>query len=214
MKTYTVGNIKVHLLGHASTRIVSCTKTIYIDPYILPDNSPKADLILVTHEHFDHCALDKITQISDDNTQIIAPEGCAQTIKTEMTEISVGKTIDLDNIKITAVEAYNIGKQFHPKGTGVGYIIDIDGVKIYHAGDTDRIPEMRDLKEKDIDIAFLPVGGTYTMDIGEASDATRDIMPKVVIPMHYGAIKGTAADIDAFKRLVKDKAPEVEVKVL
>ena len=214
METYTCDNIKVYLLGHASTMIVSGRKTIYIDPYILPDNSPKADLILVTHEHFDHCAPDKIAQISDDNTQIIAPEGCAQTIKDKMTEIEVGKTIDLDNIKITAVEAYNIGKQFHPKGTGVGYIIEIDGVKIYHAGDTDRIPEMRDLKEKDIDIAFLPVGGTYTMDVDEASDATRDIMPKVVIPMHYGAIKGTSADIDAFKRLVKDKAPGVEVKVL
>ncbi|NOQ55840.1 MAG: MBL fold metallo-hydrolase [Nanohaloarchaea archaeon] len=212
MDTYTYNNVKVSLLGHASTMIVSDKKTIYIDPYIIPDNSPRADIILVTHEHFDHCAPDKITQLSNTDTQIVAPKGCAQTIKNKMTEISVGKTIDIDNIRVTAVEAYNIKKQFHPKGMGMGYIIEIDSVKIYHAGDTDRIPEMKELK--DIDIAFLPVGGTYTMDIVEASDAVTDIMPKVVVPMHYGAIEGTEADIDEFKRLVEKKASGVKVRVL
>ncbi|MEA3230072.1 MAG: MBL fold metallo-hydrolase [archaeon] len=214
MENYTVNNVTVSRPGHATVMIVTEDIVIYIDPYILPKDAPKADLIFITHEHYDHCAPEKIREISDENTKIIAAKGCASKIGGNVTLVSAGDSIIMDTISINAVDAYNIGKPFHPRELGVGYVIDIAGVKIYHAGDTDRIPEMKDLKDETIDIAFLPVGGTYTMDVEEASLAASDIMPKVVIPIHYGYIDGTDADIARFRNLMEHNAQGVEVRVI
>lgn len=214
MESYDVGNVSVSLLGHATVMVVSGDTVIYIDPYKVPEGSKVADIILVTHEHYDHCDPEVIKQLSDNDTKIIAAKGCASKIDGDVTETAPGDSLAVNDISIKAVQAYNIGKQYHPKGLGVGYMIDVGDVKIYHAGDTDRIPEMKSLKDENIDIAFLPAGGTFTMDIEEASDAAADIMPKVIIPMHYGVVAGTEADTEKFKQLVAEKAPDVEVRIL
>ncbi len=213
MDKINIRSVSASLLAHDSVMIVSGGKTIYIDPYRISESSPKADLILVTHEHYDHCDPDVIRQLSDEDTKIVAAKGCASKIENDVTETVAGDSMTVDDISIRAVEAYNIGKPYHPKGLGVGYIIKVNDVKIYHAGDTDRIPEMKMLKDENIDIAFLPAGGTYTMDVKEASDAAADIMPKVAVPMHYGVVTGTEADTEKFRALVSEKAPGVEVKV-
>ena len=214
MGSYDIGNVSVSLLGHATVMVVSGDKVIYIDPYKVPESSKVADIILVTHEHYDHCDPEVIRQLSDNNTKIIAAKGCASKIDGDVTETAPGDSLAVDDVSIKAVQAYNISKQYHPKGLGIGYIIDVGGVKIYHAGDTDRIPEMKSLKDENIDIAFLPAGGTFTMDIEEASDAAADIMPKVVVPMHYGVVAGTQADTEKFKTLVAEKAQGVDVRIL
>ncbi len=207
------GSVSASLLGHASVMIVSGGKVIYIDPYRVPDDLPKAGMILVTHEHYDHCDPGVIRQLSDGNTKIVAAKGCASKIEGDVAELEAGDSVTLDSISVKAVQAYNIGKPYHPKGLGVGYMIKVGDVKIYHAGDTDHIPEMKSLKDENIDIAFLPAGGTYTMDIEDASDAAADIMPKVVVPMHYGVVTGTQADTEKFRALVSEKAPGVKVRV-
>ena len=214
MDKIEVGSVSASLLGHAAVMIISGEKVIYIDPYKIPDDSPKADMILVTHEHYDHCDPGVIRQLSDENTKIVAAKGCASKIEGDVTETVAGDSMTVADVSIKAVEAYNINKPYHPKGLGVGYIIKIDGIKIYHAGDTDRIPEMKSLKDENIDIAFLPAGGTYTMDIEDASDAAADITPKVAVPMHYGVVAGTEADTEKFRALVAEKAPDVEVRIL
>ncbi|MCK4809017.1 MAG: MBL fold metallo-hydrolase, partial [Candidatus Aenigmarchaeota archaeon] len=150
------GSVSASLLGHASVMVVSGGKTIYIDPYKIPENSPKADIILVTHEHYDHCDPDVIRQLSDNDTKIVAAKGCASKIDGGVTETAAGDSMTVDDVSIKAIQAYNIEKPYHPKGLGVGYIIKVSDVKIYHAGDTDQIPEMKSLKDENIDIAFLP----------------------------------------------------------
>jgi len=198
---FELDGIKIFWLGHASFKIKAVNKIIYIDPYNITEDE-KADFILVTHEHFDHFDPKSIKAISDDKTIVIGPP-------TER-KIKIGETLTFDNIKIEAVEAYNVEKSFHPRGLGVGYLIEIDKKTIYHAGDTDFIPEMKNLAGK-IDVALLPIGGTYTMDIKDAVEAVKTIKPKYVIPMHYGTLKETMADPEEFKKLVNGFS---QVKIL
>ncbi len=202
---YEYKGIKIEWIGHASFRIRN-EKVIYIDPYAEGEYSEPADIVLVTHEHFDHCAPEKIKLILKPETKIIAPEEAAKKLSNlgvEIIRIKPGEEIEIDNTKIKAVHAYNIGKPFHPKGRGVGYIVEISGVRIYHAGDTDVIPEMREI---DVDIALLPIGGTYTMDEEEAVKALDLIKTKIVIPMHYSYLEGLEKDPHHFKELVGEKA--------
>lgn len=196
--------------GHASFKIKN-KKVIYIDPWQLPKDVEKADIILVTHSHFDHLSVEDIRLIKKDETVIIVPPDGASKLMGDVREIEPGEEVEVSGIKIKAVPAYNIGKEFHPKRNNwVGYIIDFEGVKIYHAGDTDHIPEMKEFGP--IDIALLPVGGRYTMNAEEASRAAESINPKVAIPMHYGAgVVGTKADAEKFKHLLSSK---IDVKIL
>lgn len=174
-------------LAHASFQIKTEGKTIYIDPYE-GNYSEKADLILVTHSHTDHCDPSKIKKVRKANTVIIAPEDCVPKIGENVKTLKPEEETTVDNIKVRAVEAYNYkrfrspGTPYHPKGSGVGYLITTEGKTIYHAGDTDFIPEMRQLEK--VDVALLPSGGTYTMDNAEAAEAAIAINPKTVIPMH------------------------------
>ncbi|MCD6478623.1 MAG: MBL fold metallo-hydrolase [Candidatus Diapherotrites archaeon] len=190
-------------LGHAGFKVKSNNIVIYIDPYQIEEDE-KADIVLITHDHYDHCSKEDVEKIMKDDTIIVCNEASAKKLGVQAKIIDAGKTIDVMGIKITAVPAYNIGKEFHPKGYGLGFIIDIAGKRIYHAGDTDVIPEMRDIK--DIDIALFPVGGTYTMNAEEAVEAAELIKPRIAIPMHYGSIVGTANDAELFKELYSGRA--------
>ena len=189
-------------LGHAGFKIKG-EKTIYIDPFKISDNEP-ADIIIVTHEHFDHLSPEDIKKIQTGKTIIVTTPDCYSKVSGNVKTISPGKLIDVDGIKIEAVPAYNTNKYFHPKANGwIGVIVTVNGKRIYHAGDTDNIPEMSNLKN--IDIALLPVSGTYVMTAEEAANAANRIMPKVAVPMHYGAIVGTSADAEKFRKLCKCK---------
>lgn len=178
-------------LGHASFQIRAADKIIYIDLKKygkMVETTEKADIILVTHNHGDHCSPEKIEKLSKEDTVIIAPKDCVKRIKGNVKAIKPGEEITINGIKIAAVEAYNVkrfkspGKPFHPKGYGVGYVIKAEGKTIYHAGDTDFIPEMKGLKS--IDLALLPTGDKYTMDNVEAAEATVAIKPKIAMAMH------------------------------
>ncbi len=185
-----LGDVEIHWLGHASFMLKCCGKTVYLDPYVIPENPEKADIILVTHEHFDHCAPEKIERIKKEDTVIITTEGASKKCSGNVRVIHPDESMDVKGVRIHAVWAYNIGKQFHPKGLGVGFVVELGGKRIYHAGDTDVIPEMKDLEHFHIDLALLPVGGTYTMNLDEALEALKLIKPKAVVPMHYNYLEG------------------------
>jgi L-ascorbate metabolism protein UlaG (beta-lactamase superfamily) len=183
--------IHVKWLGHASFQIRTTDKVIYIDLKKygkIVETSEKADIILVTHNHGDHCSPPKIQKLRKKDTVVIAPKNCASRIGGNVRTIKPGEKTTFDGVTIEAVEAYNIkrfkpsGKPWHPKGYGVGYLIAAEGKTIYHAGDTDFIPEMR--KIKNIDLALLPTGDKYTMDNAEAAEAAKAIEPKTAMAMH------------------------------
>lgn len=184
---YSVRVLEVKFLGHASWKIETGGKVIYLDPYE-GDYSEKADLILSTHHHDDHCKPDKVKEAAGDKTIIIAPEQCGEKLGVNVKSLKPGEGITIGNIKIEAVQAYNFkrfrspGTPYHPKGIGVGYMVTAEGKTVYHTGDTDFIDEMKDLE--DIDLMLVPSGGTYTMDNSEAADATIEINPKRCVPMH------------------------------
>jgi len=189
--------VTVHWLGHASFRI-SGSKTAFIDPWKLPSNPGSADVVIVSHSHYDHCSPDDVAAIRGKATTVLAPPDCAAKLGGAVTTVAPGQTHDLNGVTVEAVPAYNIGKDFHPKANHwIGAVVQLDGVRVYYAGDTDEIPEMAQLR--DIDVALLPVGGTYTMDAAQAANAANAIKPAAAIPYHWGDIVGDHSDADAFK---------------
>ena len=204
-------NVDIEWLGHATFLIRGEGKVIYFDPFVLPENPEKADLILITHDHFDHCSPDKVERIKKEDTSIITTQRAANKLNGNLRVIKEGDELTEKGVRVKAVPAYNIGKSFHPRGTGVGFIIELSGTRIYHAGDTDFIPEMSSIKT---DIALLPIGGTYTMNEEEAARAALTIKPKLVIPMHYNYIDGTSADPNNFKQIIQTNNPEIRVEIL
>jgi L-ascorbate metabolism protein UlaG (beta-lactamase superfamily) len=196
---------KIHWLGHDSFRIDG-SKVVYFDPYQIA-GGPPADLILISHEHFDHCSPEDVAKISADHTVIVTDAASAGKLKGDVRVVKPGDRLEVEGVGIEVYPAYNVDKQFHPKSAGMlSFVVTLDGVRYYHAGDTDVIPEMKDVKA---DVAFLPVSGTYVMTAQEAAEAARAVRPKIAIPMHYGAIVGSADDAEAFR-----KALEGEIKVL
>jgi L-ascorbate metabolism protein UlaG (beta-lactamase superfamily) len=192
-------------LGHASFLIKTREKNIYIDPYV-GDYSKKADTILITHSHRDHCDLEKISKIRQPDTVILTTETCAKGIpEKNVFTISPGMKKELNGVTIYAVEAYNTkrfrspGVPYHPKGTGVGFIVESEGKKIYHAGDTDYLPSMNELEC--ITLALLPIMGRAVMDVNEAVDAAIGIRPKMVMPMHW-----MDSDPQEFKEKVESRS--------
>ncbi|MEM0353119.1 MAG: MBL fold metallo-hydrolase [Archaeoglobaceae archaeon] len=200
MNSLRLGNVEITYLKHAGFKIKG-SKVLYIDPYEVPEGLEKADLILVTHDHFDHLDIKSIKRLSKADTSIVTPKGCFIE-GYDTCSLDEGEERIVKDVKIKTVPAYNVNKPFHKKG-GVGYIVEIDGVRIYHAGDTDRIPEMKNIE---VDVALLPIGGTYTMNVSEAVEAAWDIKAKVYIPMHYGAIPNTKADPEEFRLRVPKAA--------
>ncbi len=194
--------VNLELLGHASFKIKG-EKTIYIDPFQIKETE-HADLILITHAHYDHCSPDDVKKISDESTIIITVADCLSKLNhlkaKEIKMVEPGDRFEIDGIVVEAVPAYNTNKEFHPQENGwVGFVVTMNNTRIYHAGDTDVITEMADLKN--IDIAILPVSGTYVMTAEEAAEAVEMIKPKLAIPMHYGAIVGSPTDADLFEEV-------------
>ena len=163
----------IEWLGHASFRITNA-KTIYIDPWKLKIAQP-ADIILITHGHYDHCSPEDISKIQKKETVILASSDCLKELSGNVKSIQPGQRLTVSGVEVEAVPAYNIGKAFHPKSNNwLGFIISLDNTRIYHAGDTDLIPEMENIK---VDIALLPIGGTYTMDLQQAARLVNQIKP-------------------------------------
>jgi len=179
--------ISVKWLGHASFEMKADDKIIYTDPYE-GEYEDKADLILVSHSHYDHCDMSRIKSIRKDSTLVIAPADCASKTGGDVKSLKPGEKVSVGKITVEAVEAYNYkrfrspGIPFHPKGLGVGYLVTMGDKTIYHAGDTDFVPEMKNLRN--VYLALLPSGGTATMNNSEAVDAALAIKPRYVIPMH------------------------------
>lgn len=190
---------KIDWLGHASFRITNGA-TVYIDPWKLSDDQPKADLILVSHNHFDHLSVDDIEKISTGETAILCAKDCVDQLDAKVTGVGPGETHEVAGVTVRTVPAYNIGKDFHPrKNDGLGFVVTVGGETIYYAGDTDVTPEMGELGQ--VDVALLPVGGTYTMDAEQAVEATKAIKPGKCIPYHWGDIIGTREDAEKFAKL-------------
>ncbi len=209
-------------LGHDAFRFEG-EAVLYTDPFMLEGGPGTmiADIILITHEHYDHCSPEDILKIADEDTVIVATPDCVVNIKENikgkfkikpenLRTVKPGDTLEVGGVSIEAVPSYNTNKKFHPKEKNwVGYIFTIGGKRVYHAGDTDRIPEMKEIKT---DIALLPVSGTYVMTAAEAVQAAMDIKPGLAIPMHYGGpVIGTLDDAKSFASGLKGK---VEVKIL
>jgi L-ascorbate metabolism protein UlaG (beta-lactamase superfamily) len=190
-----LNNIK--WLGHAGFIIKSGRNVICIDPYEVR-NYDKADIILITHSHFDHCSLPDIEKIRKPSTVFITEKESAKSISGDVRTVKPGDNISVSGIEIAAVPAYNTNKTFHPKENNwLGFIIKTENEKIYHAGDTDLIPEMGSFS---VDIALLPVSGTYVMTSDEAVEAAKRIKPKTAVPMHYDSIVGSVNDALKFKK--------------
>jgi L-ascorbate metabolism protein UlaG (beta-lactamase superfamily) len=188
---------RLRWLGHSSFRLEGPT-TIYFDPWQLSPGAPAADLILISHEHHDHCSPDDVAAVRQEGTEIVANAAAAKMLGGQVAVVRPGEHIEVAGVEIEAVPAYNIDKRFHPReAQHVGYVVNVEGVRIYHAGDTDHIPEMAEI---DCDVALLPVSGTYVMTADEAVAAAADIEPRVVVPMHYGAgVVGTLDDARRFQ---------------
>ncbi len=205
---YDYQGLKISWLGHDSFRIKD-GKTIMIDPFKIRAITDRADILLITHEHFDHLSLEDVKKVITDKTTVVTIPACRSELSKlkvrEVKTVSPGDRVELGDVTVEVVPAYNVnkfrepGRVFHPKEDGkAGYVITVKGVRVYHAGDTDAIPEMKGLRT---DVALLPVSGTYVMTAEEAADAARMIKPKLAIPMHYGAIVGSESDAERFKQL-------------
>jgi len=206
-----IDGIKIQWNGHDGYRLDKDNKIIYIDPFKLVqkyNNKNDADMLCISHNHFDHLNIQDINNIINDNTKLICSQECTKVLKenyskNEIIPLKPGESLDIGNIKIEATRAYNIDKEFHPKEDNkIGFVVSIDKLKIYHAGDTDLIPEMNDI---DTDMALVPVSGTYVMNYEEAAKAVNEhIKPKkMAIPMHYNSIVGSTKDANAFCKMVR-----------
>ena len=193
--------LEIKWLGHASFRFSGKSSVAYIDPWKLKAATHDADVVFVSHGHHDHCSPDDIAKVCKADTAILAPAG-ADVAPAQITQvISPGQTLQIKHITIQTVPAYNIGKDFHPRANNwCGAVFTFGRTRVYYAGDTDLIPEMSDLNN--IDIALLPIGGTYTLDAAEAARACQAIGCKTAIPYHWGDIVGSQADVDEFVRLL------------
>ncbi|MBW2092042.1 MAG: MBL fold metallo-hydrolase [Deltaproteobacteria bacterium] len=191
----------IHWLGHDGF-YVEGSKVVYFDPFQI-SGGPKADIILITHEHFDHCSPDDVAKVAKEDTVIVTEADSAQKLSGKVQVLKPGESTEVAGVKINAVPSYNVGKDFHPKANNwLGFVVELDGVTIYHAGDADFIPEMKDLE---VDIALIPVSGTYVMTADQGIEAARAIKPKIAVPMHYGAIVGSEDDAKKFAEALKDE---------
>jgi L-ascorbate metabolism protein UlaG (beta-lactamase superfamily) len=193
----------IHWLGHDSFRLDGSV-TVYIDPWKLPADQPAAGLILVTHDHFDHLSLPDVDEVAGPGTVLVGPASVTSQVTGVATvTLAPGESTEVGGVRVLAVSAYNLdkfrapGHPYHPREAGgVGYVIALDGVRYYHAGDTDALPEMADIH---CEVALLPVGGKFTMTAEEAAEACELIDADVAVPMHYGEVIGDVRDAERFR---------------
>lgn len=208
--------MKIEVLCHSSIRIEGEDKIIYLDPFRIKEETKDADVIFITHSHYDHFSEDDINKVKNDNTKIIITNDLMdRTLELGFKEENITVVVPSDsykvsNIEIKTIPAYNTNKEFHPKENNwVGYILKLEEKNIYVAGDTDIIEENKDIK---CDIALIPVGGTYTTDYKEAAELVNIINPKIVIPMHYAELVGTKEDAIKFCKLVNSNI-QVDIQI-
>jgi L-ascorbate metabolism protein UlaG (beta-lactamase superfamily) len=200
-------NIEIKWLGHSGFLIKHNGINVYIDPFKISDTESKADLILITHGHYDHCSVEDLKKIIRRETRVIGPADILSQIR-QIEEVNFKiaepeNVLDFEDIRINCTSAYNIDKHYHSRDESwMGYIIDFNGTKIYHAGDSDLIPEMEEIK---CDVALLPVSGKFVMNSEEAVEAAEIIMPDLAIPIHFNSIIGTIGDAESFVALCKKK---------
>jgi len=206
------GQFKLVWLGHACFKIVTHSgRIIYLDPYKVSKDEEKADIIVSSHTHGDHFSKSDIKKLWKEETILLGPESIASNLKDfNGQSLKIGKPITYKDFSIELFPAYTIKKPTHPKSNGwTGTIIESAGKSIYHAGDTERIPEMKTLAKRKITVALLPCGGTYTMDFEEATDAAIDIQPQIVVPMH-----NWDKDLKEFEKIMNRKDSKIKVEIL
>lgn len=221
---FEYSSIRIYWLGHASFRVEEVSRRIYlyIDPFQLGISEPKADYILVTHEHFDHCDPPSIKRVYKEGAKVVAPHialDCAKKSGAkDVVLVDPNRDYTIDDIKVHTTPSYNVSKfrdprkrvVFHPKEDDrVGYVVQLGGVKIFHTGDSDNIPEFSQLAEFKIDVMLVPVSGVYVMTPEEAVEAVKAVRPKVAIPMHYGSIVASEAEARRFAELARGIAEVV-----
>jgi len=207
---------KISINAHSSIRIEGNHKVVYIDPYMIEDAKMDAKNILITHPHYDHLSGDDVSKVSKIDTVFVIPKSAEEEFKDKCQDavyyytIEEGKSVNANGLHVEAVAAYNNGKNYHPKeNKWLGYVIELDGERIYIAGDTDDTEELRNVK---CDVAIVPVGGEYTMNPEEAAAAVNHLKPKKAIPAHYGSVAGAKEDGEKFKALV-DSGIDVEILI-
>jgi L-ascorbate metabolism protein UlaG (beta-lactamase superfamily) len=189
-------SLQIQWIGHASFRLASEEVVLYVDPWKLPAAQPDANLVFVSHGHFDHWSADDVAAVSRDTTTVVGPADVVEALPGGRV-LTPGERIESAGACIEGIPAYNVDKDFHPKANGwLGAVITLGGTRVYYAGDTDRIPEMDALSG--VDLALLPVGGTYTMNAAQAAEACQAIGARTAVPYHWGDIVGTEADAQAF----------------
>lgn len=217
-----INGVKIEFLGHSGFLISNGNgKRIAIDPYNVSESVEKVDIILITHGHYDHCSIKDISKLAKNGTTVVVPPDVQSKITkiegVNMQIAEVGDELDIQGVKIEALHAYNIKKDYHPKSEGwLGYLLKMNEVIIYHSGDSDKIPEMEKLtgygKHDNKFVALLPVSGTYVMNAEEAVDVASFISPHLVIPMHYGAgVAGTIEDAKRFVELCVERGLKAEI---
>ncbi len=204
----------IEVLTHSSIRINSSRGIIYVDPFRIKDDNHDADYVFITHSHYDHFSIDDIRKIVKDTTILVVPyrmEDDAKELQREVSDIVTVKPgifKEFDGIEVKTIPAYNTVKPFHPKRAGwVGYILKVDGKRIYIAGDTGLTKESKQVK---CDIALVPIGGTYTMDPKRAAELINIIRPEYAIPTHYGSIAGKPDYAKTFTELVQPPVKVIE----
>lgn len=201
--------MKMEWLGHAGFCFRS-EKIVYFDPFQLTSGKNDADVVFITHEHFDHCEVASLKHVLNNESMIVCPPDCVSKLKDlvfkDVLLVEPGKKYTVCGLSFETTFAYNVNKfrspglPYHPRGNNwVGYVVTLDGKQVYHMGDTDVIQELKNVK--DIDVALVPVSGTYVMTPEEGAQAVAVFNPKVAVPMHYGAIVGTDEDAKKFKEL-------------
>jgi L-ascorbate metabolism protein UlaG (beta-lactamase superfamily) len=198
----------------AALRWADGERTIYLDPWGTPHDSPPADVILITHAHFDHFQPDEIVRLSTPRTRLVAPHDVARELSGDVTPVAPGESHEVAGLRFITVPAYNVREEaldFHPRANRwVGYVLELEGRTYYHAGDTDHAPELDEVRT---DVAFVPIGGHYTMDAAEAGVFVKAIAPRLAVPIHYGFVVGSPDDGERFREAASPVPVELMVPV-